>query len=233
MSAYLEINGKRVELTKKQLKELGIPNSTKEMSPMTGLIEDLRDNGCRAYEAGEVFEDFGMKFKIIGFNHDKGEDGKDQNTGTLMILDPVPKHRMNLGACPRGWIDSELRKWANGEYFDSLPAELKSLIVPTVRETNAHDGKKYSTVDRLFLPTESELFGSAILSACMCGERYEAFSTSKDRILLNDDGSPCCYWTSSALAGNTTNFVNVNYSGNMSNDSASTDLRAPLCFRIA
>ncbi|MFR3410766.1 MAG: hypothetical protein ACLTXW_15235 [Christensenellales bacterium] len=85
----------------------------------------------------------------------------------------------------------------------------------------------------LFLPTESELFGSAIYSPAECGVRYPAFSTSESRVRVDEDGDTRWYWTSSAYSGNATLFVGVSDSGYSHGAGASAALRAPICFQIS
>lgn len=231
MKNYLCINGKKTELTEEQLKELGFIT---ELSPLAKLQSAVRAwNAQEHYKVNDVIEDFGYSFEIIGFNHDKNADDMNRPTVTLMAKELLPEHRMNPGKCERGWIDSELRKWLNEEYINTLPSELVELIQPTWRRSLDSCGRFYDTVDNLFIPTESELFGSAIYSPDMCGERYKAFETSKDRQRIGDGGKPDWYWTSSAYAGNSTNFVIVSSNGLVHLNHASAASRAPFCFQIS
>jgi hypothetical protein len=104
---------------------------------------------------------------------------------------------------------------------------------PAQKFTHDNDGMVHETNDLLFVPSESELFGSAILAAYEDGQRYEAFATSKDRLRFDSDGDARWYWTRSQYSGNTTAFVDVSYGGNVTYDSASGSLGAPLCFLIS
>lgn len=228
MDNYICINGKKTILTPEQIKELGFPVS----SPLADLVKDVRA-GKQPYHPGKVLEDFGRKFKILGYNHDAAADATAAYTVTLMCLDMTPEHRMHGGSCPGGWEDSELRKWLNNDYFKTLPTELQKMIHPTIRKSNDSSGRIHTTEDKLFLPTESELFGSAIYSACECGERYPAFCTSKDRVVVDEDGDGRWYFTSSAYAGNSTSFVLVYYLGYVGTNSASSAIRAPFCFHLS
>lgn len=227
MENYICINGKKTALTDEQLKELGFYVD----SPLTDLVKEVRA-GEKPFTPGKVLEDFGLKFKILGYDHDVGAENPDAPTVTLMCL-KAPEHRMHGGSCPGGWEDSELRKWLNLDFAKTLPTGLQELIRPTVRPSTDSQGRIHTTTDRLFLPTESELFGSAIYSACESGLRYPIFSTSKDRIVTDEDGGRDCWWTSSAYAGNTTSFVLVNNAGYVYYYNASNALRAPFCFRIS
>lgn len=228
MENYICINGKKTTLTDEQVKELGFPIN----SPLNDLVKAVR-KGCELYKPGAILEDFGMRFKVLDYDHDLNPNNPEAKTVTLMSLTLSPEHRMHKGSCPNGWSDSELREWLNGDFFKTLPAGLKDLIRSAVRYSNDSKGNIHTTVDRLFLPTESEMFGSAIWSACECGSRYAAFHCSADRVVTDEDGDGRWYFTSSANAGNSANFVNVTGYGRVSNNSASNAHRAPFCFQLS
>jgi len=65
MENYICIKGKKTALTLEQLKELGFSID----SPLTDLVNEVRA-GKRPFVPRTVIEDFGMKFKIIGYDHD-------------------------------------------------------------------------------------------------------------------------------------------------------------------
>ena len=66
---------------------------------------------------------------------------------------------------------------------------------------------------KLWLFSESEMFGSAIYSPAETGERYEAFATSKDRIVNDEDGSTCAAWLRSAYVGSPNYFCEISKFG--------------------
>lgn len=228
MENYICINGKKTVLTDEQIRKIGLEIP----SPLTDFVNAVH-SGNKPLKAGSIIEDFGMKFKVLGYDHDFENESDCVPTATLMSLTLSPPHRMLSGMCPDGWKDSELRKWLNGEFFDTLPDGLKKLIGLTLRRSNDSNGNIHTTKDHLFLPTESELFGSAIYSACECGARYEAFTCSKDRIVTDEDGDARWYFTSSAFGGNSAAFVCVDSDGNVGNLYASNARRAPFCFRVS
>lgn len=229
MENYICINGKKTTLTDEQVKELGFSIN----SPLNDLVEAVR-KGCEPYKPGVILEDFGMRFKVLDYDHDLKPNIPEAKTVTLMSLTLAPEHRMhNREFCPNGWEGSELREWLNGDFFKMLPAGLKDLIRPTVRQSNDSKGHIHTTLDKLFLPTESELFGSAIWSACECGPRYAAFHCSADRVVTDEDGDKRWYFTSSAYAGASAGFVYVSNGGPVNGGSASYAYRAPFCFQLS
>lgn len=228
MDNYICVNGKKTPLSTDQIKKLGFSVD----SQLEELVRRVRI-GEHPFKPGKVIEDFGMKFKILGYNHDvSAETYNSYGTVTLMCLN-APSHRMCANSCPGGWKDSDLRMWLNDDHFRTLPVGLQELIRPTIRKYTDAEGHYHTTTDLLFLPTESELFGSAIYSACECGSRYPVFCTSKDRILTDEKGSRRAWWTASAHAGSTTSFVIVSYTGFVSSIGASAAYRAPFCFQLS
>ncbi|MCH9276122.1 DUF6273 domain-containing protein [Bifidobacterium amazonense] len=89
------------------------------------------------------------------------------------------------------WKTSSLRHWLNHEFWlESMPDELKRDIVPT-----KHDGVE----DLVWLPTEAEVFGSAIFSnkELATGEA-RLFDTKTSRRIRDTNGEPRWWWTRSA-----------------------------------
>lgn len=78
MENYICINGKKTVLTVEQIKELGFPID----SSLADLVREVRA-GKQPHLPGKVLEDFGMKFKIIGYNHDADVVNPSAPTVTL------------------------------------------------------------------------------------------------------------------------------------------------------
>lgn len=235
MDNFICINGRTAQLTPDQLKALGVavPQSFGDYS--LSEIVDITRNGeaQKRFKVRQIKEVGDYRLEIIGFNHDKNANNPDAPSITVMARRIIGRRRMNGGACNEGWEGSELRKWLNGDFINTLPKELVSVIQPTLRVTYDSAGREHKTVDRLFLPNESELFGSAIYSPCMAGERYEAFETSKDRVRIDADDDDCGFWTASTSSGSTSAFVFVSNGGNVIDLYASYAFGAPLCFQIS
>ena len=176
----------------------------------------------------------GNEFEIIGFDHDKVTDVPEIHTITLMGLALLPARRMYSTACETGWIDSELRSWLNEDYYCGLPEELTAHIRETQKMTYSCTGNPTVTNDKLFIPSESEMFGSAIYCNYEEGQRYEAFATSEDRIRTKQDGSAGWYWTRSCACGDSESFCVVDDSGIDYYYTTSFDaIQVPLCFVVA
>ena len=159
MENYISINGNKSEITPEQLRQLGI---TVDMSA-TSVADIVKRGKARDhFKIHDLLTLGGYEMEIIGFDHDR--DADNRTTITLMAKSLLPARRMHSGACKRGWIDTELRKWLNGELIKTLPDDLVSHICNVKKVTHSASGEVFETVDKLFLPSESELFGSAIWS---------------------------------------------------------------------
>lgn len=215
---YLCINGKKTELTDEQMRQLGIA----PIEPVEGEIaNEIAKMSCIS-KAGEAADHYnvhdtivvdGITFEIVGIGHDIDALTGKYNTITLRQVDHIKKSRINPGPCPNGFAASEL----DNSLMKSPQNWIPESILPYVRNV----AKKYVTYDghikvvyrKLWLFSENEMFGSAIYSPAEDGQRYEAFATSKDRIVNNENGSACTAWLRSACANYSDAFCMVNTSG--------------------
>ena len=230
---YLCINGKKTELTDDQMRQLGIT----PVEPVESEIARM----SRISKAGEAADYYkvhdtivvdGITFEIVGIGHDIDALTGKYNTITLRQVDHIKTCRINPGSCPEGFAASEL----DNSLMKSPQNWIPESILPYVRNV----AKKYVTYDghikvvyrKLWLFSESEMFGSAIYSPAEDGKRYEAFATSKDRIVNDEDGSACTVWLRSAIASYSNTFCVVNTSGSASYDRANNSYGVALGFCI-
>ena len=222
---YLCINGKKTELTDEQMRQLGIA----PIEPVEGEIANEIAKMSRISNAGEAADHYnvhdtivvdGITFEIVGIGHDIDALTGKYNTITLRQVDHIKKSRINPGPCPDGFAASEL----DNSLMKSPQNWIPESILPYVRNV----AKKYVTYDghikvvyrELWLFSESEMFGSAIYSPAEDGQRYEAFATSKDRIVNNENGSACAVWLRSAYVSYSDGFCVVDASGGAYYDDA-------------
>ena len=230
---YLCINGKKTELTDEQMRQLGIT----PVEPVESEIARM----SRIAKAGEAADHYnvydtivvdGITFEIVGIGHDIDALTGRNNTITLRQVDHIKKSRINPTSCPNGFAASELDK----SLMESPQSWIPASILPYVRNV----AKKYVTYDghikvvycKLWLFSESEMFGSAIYSPAEDGNRYEAFATSKDRIVNDEDGSACNVWLRSADVGYSGYFCMVDASGSAYNGHAGSSYGVALGFCI-
>lgn len=124
--------------------------------------------------------------EIIAHNHDNLADNSGKATLTFFCKDlPQILQRMNVSTgSVSGYKDSSMREFANGELFDALPNELKSIIKPVLKisDDGSQNKKLITTTDLCWLASYDEvgfINGSSNLSGQ--GELYsDVFSDDKD-----------------------------------------------------
>ena len=227
---YLCINGKKTELTDEQTRQLGITPVESEIARMSRISKagEAKDY----YNVHDTIVVDGIKFEIVGIGHDIDALTGRNNTITLRQVDHLKKSRINPGPCPDGFAASELDKFL----IDSPRSWIPESIWPYVREVSkayvTYAGSIKVMYRKLWVFSESEVFGSAIYSPAEDGRRYEAFATNKDRVADDEDGSACCVWLRSARVGGSRVFCMVNTSGSASIDIADYSRGVALGFCI-
>lgn len=222
---YLCINGKKTELTDEQMRQLGIAPP----EPVEGEIANEIARMSRISKAGEAADHYnvhdtivvdGITFEIVGIGHDIDALTGRYNTITLRQVDHLKKSRMNHGSCPDGFAASELDKSLIESPQSWIPESILPYVRNVVKQYVTYDGSIKVMYRKLWLFSESEMFGSAIYSPAEDGQRYEAFATSKDRIVNDEDGSACYVWLRSARANSSSSFCMVTTSGSADRDIA-------------
>ena len=197
---YLCINGKKTELTDEQMQQLGIT----PVEPVESEIAKM----SRISKAGEAADYYnvhdtivvdGITFEIVGIGHDIDSLTGKYNTITLRQVDHIKKSRINPGPCPEGFAASTLDKSLMESPQNWLPESILPYVRKVAKEYVTCDGSVKVIYRKLWVFSESEMFGSAIYSPAEDGERYEAFATRKDRIIFGENGSACLWLRSAAF----------------------------------
>lgn len=241
MNDFVIIDGKKTVISPEQAKifaailsvdaEAAAPKAGESLDPRE--VSEIVKSGKapRHFEIHQVLRFGNIEVEVIDFNRDKSIDSPSRPTMTVFGKKIIKRRPMHTGECPRGWVDTDLREWLDTEAFDALPEELRAVIVPVRRCSRNYEGAVFVAEDRLFVPSESEVFGSAIWSNHESGRRYRGFNTSEHRIRYDDDGEPCPFWCLSSAAGSATAFTFVNGDGSPRSFSAAASwVGVPLCF---
>ena len=208
---YLCINGKKTELTDEQMRQLGITPVESEIAKMSRISQagEAKDY----YNVHDTLVVDGVTFEIVGIGHDIDALTGRNNTITLRLVDHVKKVRINPTSCPDGFAASELDK----SLIESPQSWIPESILPYLRTVSKNcvtcDGSIKVMYRKLWVFSESEMFGSAIYSPAEDGNRYEAFATSKNRIVKDENGSACYVWLRSAGVDYSDDFCVVGASG--------------------
>ncbi len=220
----------KISIEEEQTRQLDITPVESEIARMSRISKagEAKDY----YNVHDTIVVDGITFEIVGIGHDIDALTGRNNTITLRQVDHLKRSRINPGPCPDGFAASELDK----SLIDSPQSWIPESILPYVREVS----KAYVTCDgsvkvmyrKLWVFSESEMFGSAIYSPAEDGKRYEAFATSEDRVADDKNGSACCVWLRSSRAGNSGGFCVANISGSAGNDHANYSRGVALGFCI-
>ena len=211
---YLCINGKKVELTNEQMRQLGITPVESEIAKMSRIskIGEAKDH----YKVHDTIVVDDITFEIVGIGHDIDALTGKYNTITLRQVDHIKKSRIDPGPCPDGFVASELDKSLMKSPQNWIPESILPYVREVSKEYVTHDGKIKVRPRKLWLFSESEMFGSAIYSPAETGGRYAAFATSKDRVAYDENGSACSVWLRSAYVGNPNYFCEISKFGSAS-----------------
>ena len=228
---YRCINGKKTELTDEQMRQLGITPVESEIARMSHISKagEAKDY----YNVHDTIVVDGITFEIVGIGHDIDVYTERRNTITLRQVDHLKKRCINSGSYPiDGYTASELDQ----SLIESPQSWIPESILPYVRKVAkayvTYAGSIKVMYRKLWVFSESEMFGSAIYSPAEDGRRYEAFATRKDRVAYDKNGSACRVWLRSASVDSSISFCMVNASGSASIDIAYASRGVALGFCI-
>lgn len=177
-----------------------------------------------------------IKVRIIGFNHDGMKDGSLAGI-TFETVDLMREEAaLNDSYTNKGgWEKTALRNGLNAVTIDLLPDELKAVIKPVVKITSKGGGKHEigTTVDRLFLLSEQEVFGRKIYSDGEEGRWYDWYrqeNVSYAKFMPN--GEMNWRWLRSPNGSNTTSFGRVGNTGFAGSNAASNSFGVSFGFCV-
>ena len=227
---YLCINGKKTKLTDEQMRQLGITPVESEIAKMSRLSK--AGEAADYYNVHDTIVVDGITFEIVGIGHDIDASTGRNNTVTLRQVDHIKKSRINPGSCPDGFAASALDNSLMKSPQNWIPESILPYVRNVVKQYVTYDGSIKVMYRKLWVFSESEMFGSAIYAPAEDGKRYKAFATSKDRIVNDEDGSACAFWLRSAYVNNSFAFCVVGMSGSAYPDFANASRGVALGFCI-
>ena len=181
--------------------------------------------------------------ELASINDGEGTAGAYYPRGTADFISKdcmLTTRQMNVSNTNSGgWPSCKMRTDLNNVVYDLLPQAVKDAIVEKTHKSSA-GGQSTTLVehsDKLWLPTEWEVFGSITYAAGTengnVNKHYAVFDSAGDRIKhLGTGGSAASWWECSPHVSSSTYFCGVNTSGGASYGSASSSDGVPLCFRI-
>lgn len=182
--------------------------------------------------------------ELVSINDGEGTAGGYYPRGTVDFISKdsmLTTRQMNVSNTNSGgWTSCKLRTDLNDVVYGLLPQAVKDAIVEKTHKSSA-GGQSTTLVehsDKLWLPTEWEIFGSIAFAAGTengnVNKHYAVFDSAGDRIKhLGTGGAVANWWECSPSVGTSTHFCNVYTSGGAGDyGGASSSYGVPLCFRI-
>lgn len=111
-----------------------------------------------------------------------------------------------------GWAACKMRGYLNDEVFDLLPDDLQAVIVPT-KVVQIVDGKRVETEDKLWLPSESQIFGQTVWAGEEPEDTQLAWYKNTQNRVKTRGSDTVWYWERSAIAGDSDYFCGVRSGG--------------------
>lgn len=167
-----------------------------------------------------------ITLEIGDFNHDNLASGGKAPI-SLLFRDLMGSTRQmnSSNTNSGGFPDSDMYEWLNGDFFNSLPADLRPLIKTVNKVTSAGGGNSILETDamKVWLLSVTETGTSYSYAASGEGTRYPVFTTKADRVkrLANGVGEAEGWWTRSPGTNYTTYFCYIASNGAASHDMAS------------
>lgn len=153
---------------------------------------------------------------IIGKDHDTYADGSGTAPLTLQMHDcyAISSKMRDTGSNAGGWENTYIRDTLMAEILNKFPDEVKAAVREVSKLTGAGKAstKIVKTADKLFIPSETELFGRVNIGAPGEGTQYPYYGTSANRKKYRGT-TGVAWWTRTPSATSTTTYVYLYASG--------------------
>ena len=144
--------------------------------------------------------------EIVAFNADTKADGTGKAGITWISKNAIAEREMNAERTNAGgWLNSEMREWLQGDFYSTLPDDLKNNIVSVNKsyyDYNSGSPKTNVCSDNVWIPSSREIHGSD--SPSYGGEtsihdvQYTTYFNSAAARIKNYNGSAVRWWLRSA-----------------------------------
>lgn len=148
-----------------------------------------------------------IPMQIVAHNHDDKADGSGKATLTF-VAQNLLKNTLSFGYPDNGYLESDIRTYLNGSFFNKLPSDLISSISEVVKMSDGGSDRILETsnekvwilsLDELGIDNQSnQVIGQ--------GEAYSVFTNNTSRIRKLTDGTAKEYYTRSTPGSNNNYF---------------------------
>lgn len=198
-----------------------------------------------AGKAAEYIQN-GDRFTVTLSNNEVLVFEANVNTYGLGEVDFIPTycmattkqhHTSNTNA--GGWNSSDLRTYLNNAFLSMLPADLQAVISekPVKATTGSQANQIQTANDKIWIPTEKEVFGSITYSGSTenaVNNQYSIFTDNASRVRTQgSNGAAVSVWLASPYISYSAGFCIVDTSGAPGSAHVSSSFGVLPCFRIA
>lgn len=203
-----------------------------------GDVKSVSLSAMSATGVGESHRAQTVEYTIMDFNKDDLETPINGNTKAAIsvsqvhcLMDEVNANSPTSGSPNTengymnstntnsgGWTSSARRTWCNDVYYNALPDSFKSMVKPVKKLTSAGAQSMTinTTVDKVFLLSEVEIYGTTTYSVAGEGSQYTYYETASNRYKnpkWSSSSNSCIYWQRSPRSSDSTCFCYVNGGG--------------------
>jgi hypothetical protein len=161
----------------------------------------------------------GRAFSVVAVHNDPYHINE---TAFVFLKAPFRKQMNSEYTNAGGWKASEVREELK-EFFELLPDDLQA-VIKKKKTVQIIGGEKVKCKDKLWIPTEYEMFGECYYSEQTETDtvQFDYFKDRKNRMIAVDGEDDYAFiWLASPCSSNTTNFCYVSNYGGASGNNAS------------
>ena len=144
--------------------------------------------------------------EVVALNADTKTDGSTAGV-TWISRDIITKHVINSTASnENGWAASEMRSWLRGDFYATLPAEVRNAIASVNKTYYDYTTKSTKSIDdNVWLPSAREIFGNTEGS----GVSYTTYFNGPTIRVKKYSGTVTAWWLRSADSNGKDSWLSV------------------------
>lgn len=155
---------------------------------IVGINHDTLASTSSSYNGGATTATFTFILRDLGqdkrFFNETQKNSEGGSTGSTTY-------------CGGGWEHSDVRAWMKTALFDTLPADLRQVIKPVIKYSDAgfYSAALIETTDSIWLPSAEELNCRSTNFVSGQGYAYPVYVDTTSRIKRADENDTAIYWT--------------------------------------
>lgn len=226
------INGTGYDITFKPSYDPVFANNTWEQIIAACHNNEVPDTWKAADQKPMTINGVDYQIDIIGKNHDDYSDGSGKAPLTFQLHACYGKQKMNNSNTNNGgWTSCAMRQTHLPAILSQMPTEVQNGIREVNKLTSAGNVNNTikTTADKLFLPSEIEIFGKIAYAKSGEGTQYDYYKAGNSTVKYLASNT-IEWWERSPSAKNTTYFCSVRSYANSSVANTLRGVSFAFCF---